>query len=109
MKRAHDPYKDMWALPGGFLNPDEEPSDAAMREVKEETGVDIVWVQFKKYYATPGRDPRGPTVSLLFWSHTPNIVKTAVAGDDAAEVGFFTVDRLPNTAFDHREMIWDCV
>lgn len=94
-----------WAIPGGFVDYGETLEDAATREAKEETGLDIQLVRQFHTYSAPGRDPRHHTVSTIFIAKADGIPK---AGDDAKEVGIFTNNTLPeNLAFDHRQILED--
>ena len=104
IKRCNDPFKNMWALPGGFIEMDEDLMDACKRELKEETGIDDAPLNEFAAFGTPGRDPRGRTISIVFWGIVDN--KTAIeAGDDAAKVQWFRINELPQLAFDHEEII----
>ena len=97
---------DSWALPGGFVDENEDIKDAALRELKEETGIvglDLIQVGA---YGKPGRDPRGHTVSVVYTAILDSEPEYQ-AGDDAAEAGWFTIDELPGLAFDHEEIITD--
>jgi 8-oxo-dGTP diphosphatase len=104
VKRAKDPFKDYWALPGGFLNHDERAVAAARRELKEETGISIGPLKFLMHADAPKRDPRGRVISFVFFAATVWHLRPQ-AGDDAAEVGFFDLDDLPPMAFDHEEIL----
>lgn len=101
IKRKSDPFAGRWALPGGFVDEGETLADAARRELKEETGVAVE--QLEQLYAAgdPGRDPRGWTVSVAFLARGDAKKLKAKAADDAADVGWFPLDELPPTAFDH--------
>lgn len=104
IERKHDPFSGMWALPGGFVDENEDLPDAAARELKEETGIENVpLIQFGAF-GKPGRDPRGHTVSIAFLTTLSSIVKP-VAGDDAANAKWFSIKNLPDLAFDHKEII----
>ena len=106
IRRKHDPYAGKWALPGGFVEIDEDLPEAALRELQEETGLrDIDLKQFRTY-GRPGRDPRGRTISVVYYGFVAKGQKTK-AGDDAAEAAWFSIDKLPPLAFDHDEIITD--
>jgi len=66
IERAHDPFAGAWALPGGFVEQGERVRDAALRELAEETSVSADELTLLGVYDTPGRDPRGPTVSVTY-------------------------------------------
>lgn len=104
IKRAHDPFAGLWALPGGFLEPDEDLDACARRELKEETGVEAGALTFVANYSKPGRDPRGWTVSAAYLCVLPPDTM-AIAGDDAAETGWFDPTALPPLAFDHADIV----
>jgi 8-oxo-dGTP diphosphatase len=102
IRRGKEPYKDCWALPGGFLEMDEELDACARRELKEETG--ITGIELKELFTvgTIGRDPRGRTITIMFYAFTEEDSVLPKAGDDAAEVKWFTISKLPEKlAFDH--------
>src|SRR5262245_21532861 len=68
IRRKKPPFAGRWALPGGFVDEDERPADAAVRELKEETGIEVKGLDLDHLYTAgdPGRDPRGWTVSIVF-------------------------------------------
>ncbi len=106
IRRQHDPFAGSWALPGGFLEIDEAIEAGALRELREETGLEASGpIDFLGAYGDPGRDPRGRTISLL---HATVIRGTppAVSGeDDAAEAGWLPARSLAPLAFDHDAML----
>lgn len=108
IKRKNDPYKDCWALPGGYMEINETLDDAVKREVMEETGIDInrscIKYLNEKIYDNPVRDSRGRVVSVLSVVVVPNNTKIS-AGDDAAECKWFSLRCLPPLAFDHKDML----
>lgn len=108
IERKHDPYAGSWALPGGFVEPGENAETGALRELKEETGVDPVPLFALGCYAEPGRDPRGWVVSAGFLGLAPADT-WAAAGDDAKTVRWARLSDLPTLAFDHGHIIADAI
>jgi 8-oxo-dGTP diphosphatase len=104
IQRGNEPFKGQWALPGGFVDMDEALYDAVVRELKEETGLDVVDFRQLHTFGDPGRDPRGRNISTVFMTHLPSPVEPK-AGDDAALARWFPMDELPALAFDHDEVI----
>lgn len=100
IKRGNDPFKDYWALPGGFIEMEEDLIESAYRELEEETHISKVELRQLKTYGKPRRDPRGRTVSVVFGAFLEE-EQEAQAGDDASEAEWFFIDELPNLAFDH--------
>lgn len=94
-----------WALPGGFVEAGESAAAAARRELQEETGLDVDLSELFHVYADPARDPRGPTLSVVFIGRASG---TPVGADDAAEARAFSLDALPAPlAFDHALILAD--
>lgn len=94
-----------WALPGGFVEIDEDLPDGAKRELQEETGLKNIDLHQFKTYGTPGRDPRGHTISIVFHGKLMDNSIQINAGDDAADAAWFDLDDLPLLAFDHEKII----
>jgi 8-oxo-dGTP diphosphatase len=105
VRRKRAPFAGMWALPGGFVNENEALDAAARRELREETGVDTDRIEQMHTFGNPGRDPRGHTVSVVYLARLDAKRVQPVAADDAAEVGWFRLDRLPALAFDHEKIL----
>ena len=105
IRRGSDPYEGYWALPGGFVEVGETTEDAAAREAKEETGLDVEIVRLIGVYSDPDRDPRGHNVNCAYLARAEGNPRAA---SDAAEVSFLdpsTVD----LAFDHEKIIADAL
>ncbi len=100
IQRKNDPFKDHWAFPGGFLDMDEELINAASRELKEETGIAVKELHQFKSYGTLNRDPRGRTVSVVFYAFINKELHTQ-AMDDAKDAQWFHLNKMPKLAFDH--------
>ena len=109
VKRGKDPYRDRWALPGGFVDIDETLERAVERELEEETGLANLKLFHHKPYSIPDRDPRGRNISFAFTGFTLRSEKDVVAGDDAVEVRWFDALEPPLLAFDHSEILSDAI
>jgi 8-oxo-dGTP diphosphatase len=109
IQRGNDPFKGLWALPGGFLDIDTDPSleFAALRELEEETGLTDVFMEQLYTFGDMGRDPRGRTVSVAYYA----LLKLADyqkihAGTDADNVKWFALSEVPaDLAFDHEKIL----
>ena len=108
IKRLNQPFKDFWALPGGFIEMEETLLESVEREVFEETGLKNFELKEFRAYGDPGRDPRGRNISFVYYGYceTPELAK---AGDDAKDLKWFSLNNLPNLAFDHQKIINDFV
>lgn len=105
IKRARAPHKGCWAIPGGFVDLEETCLNAARRELHEETGLRDVELRFLHYFDAVDRDPRERTLSLVFWGLVDESAMSVSAADDASEVDWFVVDKLPKLAFDHAAVL----
>lgn len=105
IRRGHEPFKGLLALPGGFVEADETVEEAVIREAKEETGLDIELLGLVGVYSDPGRDPRGPVVSICYLAKA--IGGSLAAASDAAGAELIRPGEIPQLAFDHNRMIED--
>ncbi len=105
IRRRAEPFQGCWALPGGFVDPDECLEDCALRELAEETGITGVYLEQLYTFGKPDRDPRERIISVAYYALAPCEVLSPVAGSDAAEVAWFNLDALPALAFDHQDII----
>jgi 8-oxo-dGTP diphosphatase len=105
IQRKKEPFAGSWALPGGFVDANERLGDAARRELREETGVEAADLEQLYTAGDPGRDPRGWTVSVVYLAQVEVNSVHATAADDASAVGWFSLDALPELAFDHAKLL----
>jgi 8-oxo-dGTP diphosphatase len=108
VERANEPFQGRWALPGGFVDEHERVVDAAVRELCEETGLRLSSLELLGVYDTPGRDPRGWTVSVVYLGSLPAQASVR-GGDDARKARWFGFDALPELAFDHALIVRDAL
>jgi 8-oxo-dGTP diphosphatase len=104
IRRAAPPFKGKWAIPGGYVHPDEALDEAAQRELEEETGLPDVYLEQLYTFGAPKRDPRGRVITVAYFALVSDDV-TVRAGDDAAEAAWHSVYDLPDLAFDHAEIL----
>lgn len=104
IKRVNNPYKDCWALPGGFVDENEDLEIAAKRELFEETNIKAIQLKQIGAFGTPNRDPRGHMISIAYQTHWED-TQIILAKDDANEVCWFSIIDLPELAFDHLDII----
>lgn len=104
IQRKAPPFQGDWALPGGFLDPDETLDACAARELSEETGLSGLDLHAFANFSAPGRDPRGWTVSAAYLGLATDGLQ-AKAGDDAQSLAWFPADNLPPLAFDHLKIV----
>jgi 8-oxo-dGTP diphosphatase len=105
IQRKQEPYKDHWALPGGFVEMDEDLPEGAARELAEETGLKHVPLEQLHTFGKPGRDPRGPAITVVYFGIAAGPPEEAEAADDAARAQWFDIEHLPRMAFDHEEIV----
>lgn len=104
IQRKHEPYAGHWALPGGFVEIDEDLPEAVARELAEETGLRDIPLEQLRTFGRPGRDPRGRTITVVYFGIADKDHQQVQAADDAAQVEWFDIDHLPPMAFDHDEI-----
>lgn len=105
IKRKYEPFKDKWAIPGGFVLNDESLERAVERELQEETGIKINYLEQLYSFGDPFRDPRGRVVSIAYFALVrPNAFKI-FASTDASEVKWFNIKKLPKLSFDHENIL----
>jgi 8-oxo-dGTP diphosphatase len=105
IRRRNAPFEGRWALPGGFLDIDEDLEHCAARELAEETGVIGVALEQFHTFGAVGRDPRERVISVVYFALAPLENLHLRAGDDAADAGWFPLRALPELAFDHEHII----
>jgi 8-oxo-dGTP diphosphatase len=104
IERGNEPFKGCWALPGGFLEMEEDLETCAARELQEETGLTGISLHQLYAFVEPHRDPRHRTISIAFWGFD-DTQRQAIGSDDAAQAKWFALDALPSLAFDHELII----
>ena len=109
IKRKNNPYKNHWAIPGGFVEIGESVEESCVREAKEETSLDVVIVSLVGVYSRPNRDPRGHTVTIVFL--TKPVSGELRADTDAKEVKKVNIEDIMGVdfAFDHKEIMADAI
>jgi len=104
IRRLAKPFENRWALPGGFVLEAESVDAAAVRELREETGVDKVYLEQLYTFGDPKRDPRGRVVTVAYYALVPH-GQSLQAGTDAGAADWFRLAELPSLAFDHHSII----
>ena len=107
IERGIEPFKGKWAFPGGFLNMDETAGEGAMRELKEETGLENAYIEQFNTYSEPGRDPRDRVITIAHYALVR--IQEVKGGDDAAKAQWFPIDKVPQLAFDHDKILRDAM
>jgi len=103
IERKYEPLG--WAIPGGFVDYGETVEKAALREMREETNLEVELTELLGVYSRPDRDPRGQTISVVYVGRAQGVPQAA---DDARTAGLFPPDKLPGPlAFDHAEIMAD--
>lgn len=105
IQRKYDPFKGRWALPGGFVEIDEDLETGAARELEEETGLKDIYLEQLATFGAPDRDPRERIISVAYFALVPSGKLVLTAGSDASDAAWFDVSSLKRLAFDHAEII----
>jgi 8-oxo-dGTP diphosphatase len=105
IKRGAVPFKGSWALPGGFLKMDEDALTCAKRELKEETGLQDVYLEQLYTFSSVDRDPRERVISIAYFTLIPSEALILKADTDADDAEWFDMDDLPDLAFDHHAIL----
>ena len=105
VQRGEAPFEDAWALPGGFVRESEDLDAAARRELSEETGVDLAYMEQLYTFGTPGRDPRGRVVTVSWLALVRPGVHRLQPRTDARDAAWHPVADLPPLAFDHARIL----
>lgn len=106
IERGRDPFKNKWALPGGFIEMDETLEKACIRELEEETGLRVKYMKQFRTYDAIERDPRHRTISVAFSVEISGL-EIVKGSDDARRADWFAIDNLPELAFDHQQILYD--
>lgn len=105
VQRRIEPFRGEWALPGGFVYENESLEAAVERELREETGVQVNYMEQLYTFGEPGRDPRKRVISVAYVALVKQSVHRVLADSDAADARWFPVDALPALAFDHAQIL----
>ena len=105
IKRNVEPYKNSWALPGGLVGNNESLETAVQRELKEETGVSINYLEQLYSFGRPERDPRNRVISITYYGLVKPDAFHLQAATDANDAAWFNIKNIPSLAFDHAEII----
>ncbi|MCR4852520.1 MAG: NUDIX hydrolase [Prevotella sp.] len=110
IQRKNEPCKGQWAFPGGFMNIDESAEEAAVRELREETCIDVSVDDVRQVgaYTKVDRDPRERVLTIAYFTVLPSRI-TVRGADDAARAEWFRLDDLPPLAFDHEQILADAL
>jgi 8-oxo-dGTP diphosphatase len=105
IKRKISPFKGMWAIPGGFVLEGESLEAAVERELHEEAGIEVNYLEQLYTFGDPNRDPRSQIVTVAYYGLIRRANFELYAATDAEEAHWFNINNLPNLAFDHKKII----
>jgi 8-oxo-dGTP diphosphatase len=105
IKRKNEPFQKMWALPGGLVLNDESLDQAVNRELKEEAGIDVNYLEQLYTFGAPDRDPRNHAISVSYFGLVRPQDFQLAAHTDAEDVAWFNIKKIPKLAFDHKKII----
>lgn len=105
IQRDKEPFEGFWALPGGFIEMDETLLESAIRELQEETGLYNIELTQLYTFGNPGRDPRGRTITTVFYGFADEEKVIIKADSDARNANWFDIKNLPKLAFDHNIVV----
>ena len=105
VKRAEDPFADSWSLPGGFLKTNESLDGAALRVLKEKTGVENVYLEQLYTFGDPDRDPRARVITVTYFALIPWKDLVQPPSEKVTGLMWVSVNHLPKLAFDHKEIV----
>ncbi len=103
--RGIEPFKGQWAFPGGFVRMQETTEACARRELAEETGLLEIFMEQLYTFSELERDPRGRTISVAYFALVNNSEWQPIAGDDAGKARWFSIENVPELAFDHERIL----
>ncbi|MBT1695681.1 NUDIX hydrolase [Fulvivirgaceae bacterium PWU4] len=105
IKRRNEPFQKMWALPGGLVLNGESLDEAVNRELREEAGIDVNYLEQLYTFGSPERDPRNHAISISYFGLVRPQDFQLAAHTDAEDVAWFNIKKLPKLAFDHKKII----
>ena len=105
VKRNEEPFKDKWALPGGFIRMNESLENAAKRELEEETGVKDVYLEQLYSFGDIKRDPRGRVITVSYMALINSNKINLKASTDVSKASWYPINKLPSLAFDHKNIL----
>lgn len=106
IKRVAEPFKNQWALPGGFILENELPEKAALRVLRQKAGIGNIFIEQLYTFAGSSRDPRGNVISISYFALIPkDKIKSSLLSEEPETLAFVPIQKIPKLAFDHRRII----